>query len=88
MVAERHILTNADAIEIEQWYRDGKLSGNVLAYIWLANINDFSNTYIPGVKAYTLDKFRNAVKGPLTLQLMRPLPIPIRQAIYEHYCLQ
>jgi antitoxin component YwqK of YwqJK toxin-antitoxin module len=70
----------------EHWCRDDVLSGNVLAYIWLANINDYSRICIEDCE--TLDDFRDAVKGPLALELMRPLPTPIRDAIYEHYCLQ
>ncbi len=74
---------------IESWWRGGKLDGNVLAYVWLADINYYRlESYVPGRKISTLDEFRNAVKGPLALELMRPLPIPIRDAIYEHYCLQ
>ena len=72
----------------EYWYRNGNLSGNALAYIWLANINKYSEVYIYYIATDTLDKFRDAVKGPLALELMRPLPIPIRDAIYEHYCAQ
>ncbi len=72
----------------ECWYRDGEFGGNVLAYIWLADINMRSNIYVLDRKDGTLDEFRNAVKSPLALELMRPLPIPIREAIYEHYCLQ
>ncbi len=72
----------------ERWYRDGQLGGNVLAYIWLADINDHSKLHVLGRENDTLDEFRNIVKGPLALELMRPLPIPIREVIYEHYCLQ
>ncbi len=73
---------------IESWYRNDRFGGNALAYVWLADINDHSLIYVPGRKNYTLDAFRDAVKGPLALELMCPLPIPIRKTIYEHYCLQ
>ncbi len=72
----------------ERWYRDGKLGGNVLAYVWLADTNEYTGIGILGGRINTLDEFRDAVKGPLALELMRPLPIPIREAIFEHYCLQ
>ncbi len=70
---------------IEYWCLDGNPGGNVLAYLWLADINDLSHRRFGG---RTLDELRDVFKGPLALQLMRPLPIPIRDAIYEHYCLQ
>ena len=75
----------------EKWFQNGKLGGVVLAYIWLADIDGFAYHYIDSENrrtAESLDEFRDAVKGPLALELMRPLPIPIRNAIYEHYCLQ
>ncbi len=71
----------------EWWYQYGGLGGNTLAYVWLADVDDVAYRFI-SFKHLTIDEFRDVVKGPLALQLMRPLPIPIRQAIYEHYCLQ
>ncbi len=72
----------------ECWYHNGEFGGNALAYVWLDNINRYGEIYVQGRKINTVDEFRDAVKGPLALQLMRPLPIPIRDAIFEHYCLQ
>ena len=75
---------------MEKWYRGGKFDGNVLAYIWLADINRCLGLLVSDMSRYykTLHEFRDTVKGPLALELMRVLPIPIRDAIYEHYCYQ
>ncbi len=73
------------------WRINGKLGGNVLAYGWLVSADIFRRRCVFSIdsKAITnIDRFRDAVKSPLVLELMRPLPIPIRQAIYEHYCMQ
>jgi hypothetical protein len=72
---------------VKRWYRNDEFGGNVLAYSWLANVDNFRYRFVSG-EHLTLDNFRDAVKSPLALELMRPLPIPIREAIYEHYCLQ
>jgi antitoxin component YwqK of YwqJK toxin-antitoxin module len=72
---------------VKHWYRNDEFGGNVLAYTWLANVNNFRYRFVSG-EHLMIDEFRDAAKSPLALELMRPLPIPIRDAIYEHYCYQ
>ncbi len=74
----------------EAWYRDAKLytNGRLAAVIYY-NFESIDE-YEIGCNTYTIDVqlFRDAVKGDAIHDALRPLPIPIRQAIIPHYCYQ
>ncbi len=73
----------------EYWCRHGKLClVGTLASIMYADIN-FRYYYDTGDKlTKNIDKFRDAVKGDAIQGALRPLPLPIRDAIAWHYCYQ
>jgi hypothetical protein len=76
-------------ISAEFWYCDGKLTLNgLLAAIIYQNIGSVHLYYTGDRTTQNIDEFRDAVKGEAIHDALRPLPIPIRQAIIPHYCYQ
>ncbi len=75
-------------IAAERWCRDGKLCPiGVLASVTYRDISLEKFHWIDGDPT-NIDEFRDAVKGDAIHDALRPLPIPIRQAIIPHYCYQ
>ncbi len=73
----------------EKWYCDGKLCPiGRLASVIYRNINSIEGYYTGIRMTDNIDEFRDAVKGDAIRQVLRPLPIPIQQAIIPHYCYQ
>lgn len=76
------IITRGDSILELAWYYEGKLYSdtqpalNEQKYYWI------------GLELYHVDKFRKKVRGPAVRAALRPLPIPIADAIWKHYCYQ
>ncbi len=73
----------------ECWYRNGiTYRIGQLASVVCRNI-DSVVCYWDGTRyAQNIDEFRDAVKGDAIHEALRPLPIPIRDAIIPHYCYQ
>jgi antitoxin component YwqK of YwqJK toxin-antitoxin module len=76
-------------IFVECWYRYGKLCPiGLLASVIYQNIVLVHWYYIGHTITRDIDEFRDVVKGDAIRQVLRPLPIPIRDAIIPHYCYQ
>ncbi len=76
-------------IDEEYWRRDGKLCPTgVLTSAIYNNITSKVWYYMDDKSTQDIDEFRDAVKGDAIHDALRPLPIPIRQAIIPHYCYQ
>ncbi len=73
----------------KNWCRDGKLCPiGVLASVTYDDINSVDLYWIGDRSTRSLTIFRDKVKGDAIHDALRPLPIPIRQAIIPHYCYQ
>ncbi len=79
---------NGQKIE-EIWYRDGKPCPiGQLAMVVYQNVDSEVDYYTGVTCTPNIDEFRDIVKGDAIHDTLRPLPIPIRQAIIPHYCYQ
>jgi hypothetical protein len=75
--------------ECERWSRDGRLCHiGVLAAVIYHNIDSEDCYWIGNNHTKNITKFRDAVKGDAIHDALRPLPIPIREAIIDEYCYQ
>jgi antitoxin component YwqK of YwqJK toxin-antitoxin module len=80
---------NGQIVE-ECWYRDDKLytNGRLVAVIHY-NFESIDKYVVDAYRRTTdVQLFRDKVKGNAIHDALRPLPIPIRDAIIPHYCYQ
>ncbi len=79
-----------DQVHTAYWYRNGKLCPiSVLASVVVYQNFDQEHDYWIGDRiTKNINKYRNIVKGDAIRDVLRPLPIPIRDAIIPHYCYQ
>ncbi len=70
-----------------EWYKHGQL-GSAIEPALIQRANMDLDYYFIEDDMYLIDEFRTRVKGPAVRAAMRPLPIPVADVIWHHYCYQ